>query len=331
VSLAQTRDIAAPGPAFRHEALLYAGREAFFAGTMRFIREGLADDEPVLVVVDDAKMAALRDALGGDADRVHFADMAKVGRNPARIIPRWRRFIEDHLRVDRPVRGIGEPIWAGRGAAELVECQAHETLLNFAFADSPAWSLLCPYDVEALAPAVVEEARRSHPFVICNGTREVSGDYLDAHPSPARLDQPLPPPPAEVEAVGFGPDGNALKTVRAVVSAGARRAGLDATATANLVLAANELATNSLCHGGGRGTIGLWRDGDTLVCEVHDAGQFNGHPLLGRQIPTLDQLGGRGLWLANQLCDLVQIRSTEAGTTVRLHIKPGTTSAGRAS
>jgi anti-sigma regulatory factor (Ser/Thr protein kinase) len=36
-----------------------------------------------------------------------------------------------------------------------------------------------------------------------------------------------------------------------------------------------------------------------------------------------DQLawGGRGLWLANQLCDLVQIRSGARGTVVRLHMR----------
>ena len=28
---------------------------------------------------------------------------------------------------------------------------------------------------------------------------------------------------------------------------------------------------------------------------------------------------GRGLWLANQLADLIQIRSAPEGTTIRLH------------
>ena len=32
-------------------------------------------------------------------------------------------------------------------------------------------------------------------------------------------------------------------------------------------------------------------------------------------------MGGRGVWLANQLCDLVQIRSGAAGTVVRLHAR----------
>jgi hypothetical protein len=31
--------------------------------------------------------------------------------------------------------------------------------------------------------------------------------------------------------------------------------------------------------------------------------------------------GGHGMWLANQLCDLVQVRSSRAGTVVRLLVK----------
>ena len=39
--------------------------------------------------------------------------------------------------------------------------------------------------------------------------------------------------------------------------------------------------------------------------------------------PDISQEGGRGLWLANQLCDLVKIRSGERGTVVRLHVPAG--------
>jgi hypothetical protein len=61
----------------------------------------------------------------------------------------------------RPVRGSGEPIWPERTAAELVECERHESLLNLAFAGAPAWWLLSPYDTEALSAAIIDEARRS--------------------------------------------------------------------------------------------------------------------------------------------------------------------------
>jgi anti-sigma regulatory factor (Ser/Thr protein kinase) len=56
------------------------------------------------------------------------------------------------------------------------------------------------------------------------------------------------------------------------------------------------------------------------LCEVRDRGRIV-EPLVGRLPPPLDRHGGRGLWLVNHLCDLVQIRSTEAGSVVRVHMR----------
>ena len=64
----------------------------------------------------------------------------------------------------------------------------------------------------------------------------------------------------------------------------------------------------------------MWTDRDTLVCDVRDAGWIS-EPLAGRLQPSVDRQNGRGLWLANQLCDLVQLHSTAGGTTVRLHVR----------
>jgi hypothetical protein len=56
-----------------------------------------------------------------------------------------------------------------------------------------------------------------------------------------------------------------------------------------------------------------------VICEISDAGSI-ADPLVGRENPPVDRLGGRGLWMANQLCDLVQVRSGAFGTVVRLHV-----------
>src|SRR5207244_6913294 len=125
----------------------------------------------VLVVAGSEKLDRLRAALDGRASHVLFADMAEVGTNPARIISSWKRFLAEHGTAGRQPRGIGEPIWRGRTDAELVECQRHESLLNLAFAGAPAWALMCPYDTETLDDAVVDEARRSHPYVVDGGVR----------------------------------------------------------------------------------------------------------------------------------------------------------------
>ena len=111
-----------------------------------------------------------------------------------------------------------------------------------------------------------------------------------------------------------------LSALRRLVSQRARAAGLDADRGDDLMLAANEVATNSVRYGGGHGSLRVWQDDRALICEVRDGGHL-GDPLAGRRRPRGDQLGGRGLWLANQVCDLVQLRSFDDGTAVRLHMR----------
>jgi anti-sigma regulatory factor (Ser/Thr protein kinase) len=127
----------------------------------------------------------------------------------------------------------------------------------------------------------------------------------------------LPPPRVRTDTLSFGL--SELSQVRKLVSAVGERAGMDALGVADLVTAASELAANSVMHGGGTGTLRLWRENGTLIVEVEDAGRIE-EQLVGRLRPGITQEGGRGLWLANQLCDLVQIRSGRTGTVVRLHV-----------
>ena len=117
-------------PAFQHEALFYAGQDEFLAETVPFIEEGIAANEPILVAVDAGKIARLKAELDGGSEAVAFVDMIALGRNPGCIIPAWRDFVAEHCAEGRPVRGIGEPIWAERTPAEMVECHRHEWLVN---------------------------------------------------------------------------------------------------------------------------------------------------------------------------------------------------------
>jgi len=300
--------------AFRHEALFYAGPDEFLNGTLGFIQEGLREREPMLVVVDAAKIESLRDALGADAGAVCFADMAEVGHNPALIIPAWRAFVDEHGPTGRRLRGIGEPIGPARTVDELVECQRHETLLNVAFDGTPAWWLMCPYDVSVLSPDVIDEAYRSHPFIAQDGIRRSSNLYrLPAD----MLGGSLPAPPENSAEIAFRTGD--LGAVRAFVNGQAEAVGLDGSRIGDLALAITELATNSIRHGRGGGTLRVWRDGSMLVAEVRDAGRIL-EPLVGREPPSMLAEGGRGLWLVNHLCDLVQVRSVLSGTSVRIHL-----------
>lgn len=300
--------------AFRHEAFLYAGAAAFLKGTVPFIRAGLDAGEPVLAVVGAEKIALLRDALGGDAHHVSFADMADVGRNPARIIPAWHDFLATHP-GGRAVRGIGEPVYPERTADELVECQHHEALLNVAFAGGTPWHLLCPYDTASLSPDVVGAAHHSHPFVADGGSRAESGAYQgDAWAGPDG--DGLPDPPGDPLVLNFG--AGPLEGVRQFVLERAVGA-LGPAELSDLLLAVTEVAGNSVLHGGGAGTLRVWPTTEGVVCEVRDGGWIR-QPLVGRARPVLEQENGRGLWMVNQVCDLFQLRSSPGGTVARLHM-----------
>ncbi|HEY0485695.1 MAG TPA: sensor histidine kinase [Mycobacteriales bacterium] len=288
-----------PAAPFRHDALLYSSLDDYLAGTVPFIRDGLEAGEQVLVVLAQGKLDAVRDALGTDGAHVQFADMLAVGRNPACIIPAWADFVAGS---DRPVRGIGEPVWAERTPAELAEAQLHEALLNRAFAGRPGFWLRCPYDLTTLPPEVISAVQHSHP---------VPDDS-----SHATLAGRLPEPADVAERLEY--DVGTLPAVRHTVRAHAERGGLDGARIRHLVLAVHEAAANSVRHGGGRGVLRIWGEGRALVCEVADRGHIT-DPLIGRVRPHPNAGSGRGLWIINQLCDLVQVRSSGAGTVVRMH------------
>lgn len=295
---------------FQHEALVYEGAGEYLAGAVPFLHAALEAGEPALVAVGRAQTELIQSELGEDAKRLRFAVMEEVGHNPASIIPLWRDFVDEA--GGRSVRGIGEPVWADRSPAALDECQRHEALLNVAFAPRPAWSLLCPYDAGSLEDEVLEKVDHSHSSVCRHGRREESSSF---DPSPDCFSGKLPPPATTPEVVSFGL--SELSEVRNRVADAARRAGMDQLGIADLVTATSELAANSVMHGGGSGTLRLWTEGERLLAEVEDDGLIE-EPLVGRLRPGIRQEGG--LWLANQLCDLVQIRSGPQGTTVRLHV-----------
>jgi anti-sigma regulatory factor (Ser/Thr protein kinase) len=301
---------------FHHEAVFYAGDDEFVDRSRAFVEDGLEDGEPVLVMVGSRKLELLREALGTRADQVHFADMEVVGRNPARIIPAWNRFVGDHAGTLRGMRGIGEPIWVGRSPSELSECQLHESLINLAFAAADDFRLICPYDTSALPADVIDEARRSHPIVSFNGAEDVSHDYCGIDKVTAGFAEPLSDPPADADELTVTV--TALRDARRLVLARAQDAGLGERSD-DFVLAVNEVLSNSLHHAQDDGVLRVWEDQEGLVCEVRDGGHIL-QPMIGREEPPIGQIGGQGIWLVNLVCDLVQVRSSADGSTVRMQM-----------
>jgi anti-sigma regulatory factor (Ser/Thr protein kinase) len=298
---------------FQHEALLYDGLEDLVTQAAPFVREGVEAGEPVMVALTRPKLDALAAALGPAADAVQLVDIRGLGRNPARLLPALQRFVDDRAPGGAPARILGEPLWPGRDADELAECAVHEALVNLAFAGRSGLRLRCPYDLDAVEPAAVHAARCTHDVVIEGGVA-----------APGRVDpgvarpgdgDTLPPPPAGFDALPV--ERRTLREARALVARRATEAGLPGWRVQDAVRAVHELAANSVRHGGGRGVLRIWRTPDALVCEVRDRGHIT-DPLAGRRRPAAEASGGRGLWVATQLADLLQIRTGPRGSAVRL-------------
>jgi anti-sigma regulatory factor (Ser/Thr protein kinase) len=299
--------------AFRHLAFFYR-TAAEYAGTVAgFLRDSLAAGEPALAAVPPDKISLVAGALGADARRVEFADMTEMGRNPAWIIPQVEAFTGRH--AGQRVRYVGEPAWAARSPAELREATKHEALINLAFAGIDA-EILCPYDAAALGPAVLADARRTHPLLLSDGHPGPNREYAVPLNLPSSCSRPLPAPPYIAMSYTYRTD---LSRVRALVLKHATEAGLPESRANDLVLAVSEAAANTLRHTRSSGTLTIWQDVHEIICEIHDEGVIT-DPLAGRRRPPPDALGGHGLWLVHQVCDLVELRSDNTGTTIRMHM-----------
>lgn len=294
--------------------LHYRGDEHFARVVGGFIREGLEREESVAVAESPRMIAVLRDTLGTDADDVAFVDLPEfAGSNPARIIAFWHRFLARETAAARPIRGVGQPAWPGRREAELSEVRIHEFLVNRIFDGGPAWRLLCPYDADGLPGEVLDASLRTHPVELTADGRVPTDGYRDAATLEA-FAAPLGPVPSAADLLEFAVD--QISDVRQAVRQAAGAFDLDPLRVEDLVVASSEIATNSAVHADG-GSMRAWRDADGLQLQFTDAGHMR-EPLVGRRIPDATVVGGRGVYLANQLVDLVQIRSSSAGTTVRL-------------
>ena len=130
------------------------------------------------------------------------------------------------------------------------------------------------------------------------------------------LECELPPPQGDLWEIPFSIDD--LYELRRLVTVWSAREAMTGEPAEELVLSVHEIATNSIRHAGGVGMLRLWRTDDTLVCEVQDSGHIT-DPAIGRVAPGAAAAESRGHWIANRLCDLVQISSSAEGTQVRLH------------
>ncbi|HEY3736389.1 MAG TPA: sensor histidine kinase [Jatrophihabitans sp.] len=296
-----------PQAGYRHDALTYAGEDDFVRFAAAFLGMGLEEDEPGILITTPKRLVAVRDSLGSAARQITFADTAGEVRNPAVALSVLQNFTE--ASGGRRVRGIGDLVHPGQLPAAAVETQLHELMLNTPVTDSWNMWLTCPYDRSVLGEDEIEQVALCHP-----------GHHTDLSNLVAeKFGAELPKRPEDAET--FPVELSELGSLRAIVRTAATMSGLDDERADEFVYAVNEVISNSFRHGDGKAEVALWAEGESLVCEVQDGGHIV-DPLTGRIPPSLTRSSGRGLWMVNHLCDLVQVRSPESGTYVRMFVAP---------
>jgi anti-sigma regulatory factor (Ser/Thr protein kinase) len=297
----------------RHAGLLYASPGEFAAGVAGFVQAAAQAGDPVLVACGGTSLDVLRSRLDGHGGMVTWADVRGIGLNPARLIDSIHLFADQHR--GRAIWCVQEAAWPARTPEELEEVIRHEALVNLALADVPV-SVLCPYDMR-LWTGLMASVERTHPELTREGRRWPSSTYA-AGTVPEECDLPLSAPPAAAETLRYRDD---LAGVRNFAASRARRAGMGARRVGDLVIAVGELAANTFAHTSGPGTLTVWTAGSEIICQVNDSGQII-DLLAGRlKRDPVAAGGGHGLWVVQQVCDLVQIRTSPAGTAIRLHMR----------
>jgi anti-sigma regulatory factor (Ser/Thr protein kinase) len=299
-----------------HNALIYRGADEFSARAAGFVGEGLSHDERVLVIAAPEKLETLRAAVGDGSD-ITFLAADRTYSPQARAIRVAMEYFD--RQPGRRTRMVAEQDLSRRNDLEIAAYMRLEASGNAVFRGRPL-TLLCAYDADTVSEQVLHSCRQVHDGLL-EGDRLVTNPaYVDPAAflaaSAAVVEPPVSASTLECQGLGDLPKGRSLVEVEAARTGMARRAVED------LVLAVNEVVTNALRHGRTPARLSVYREGGALVCHVHDSGPGIPDAFAGFFPPSTETLGGRGLWLARQLCDSVEVVSDPTGCHVRLLMLP---------
>jgi len=308
--------VASPPRRFDHDAFVHDTDEGYVAALVPLLHGALESGEVAVAVVSSPKASLLAKALGHHAARVEFVSAESWYMHPVGTISAYEARLRETPAGRRTVL-IGE-VQFGDHPGDWTSWTRYEALLNTALSTYDA-NVVCPYDRRKLPPGVVEDALRTHPFVVDGAGRHASYAYSEP-------DLILSSLPATVEVPERAPDfemplSRSLRDARRLFSAVTVSAGFDPDRTEELTLAVNEIATNALTHGRGPGLMQLWADPTGLTCVVSDHGA-GAEPQVGFQPPPLGSTSGYGLWLSRRIFDRVDTVVEDDGFRVALFASP---------
>ncbi|SFP03447.1 Anti-sigma regulatory factor (Ser/Thr protein kinase) [Amycolatopsis arida] len=310
---------------FVHNVLVVDSDQALRERLLPALRRSLAAGESVLMVVGPHTERIVRDALGTDAARLEWGDPSAIYQRLGFAFATFRRRLaEEHAR-GRVLHVVAEPdvrtdlapdAPVDRAAAYL----SYEAICNEAFARYGC-PVTCLWDSRSHPTLVIEGARALHPHELGPSGPFPNPDFVPPESYLAGRNQvALEPPPTSVDLDLALYDVPELAGLRARAREWARGHGFDRAAAEDVVIATGEVATNGLLHGAPPARVRCWRRSDTLVVQVDDARGVPLPPTAGYQPPDDTQPGGRGMWIARQLADVVTTHTVPGTvTTVRMY------------
>lgn len=305
-----------------HHAVPYSdtGHQAEVLGAP--LRAALERGEHALAVVDHDCRAELDRTLGPDAG-IEFRSPEQMHSAPAfTVASRWARAArEGTARDGTRMTTIGQRV-VGLPGTDPGYWVRLDVALDRVLEGMPV-TMLCSFlDGEAAR----DDAGTMHDALLVDGAQVPSTTRRDLRELLA--DHPQPPPPELGDPLfEMDVDLEGLAALRRRVRTEATLSGLGPSRVSDLVLALNEIATNGVEHGSGRPRLRLWRDARGLTGEVADSG-LTRLPFPGMLAPPPAGTRGRGLWLASELTDVLQVWTADddpdcpESTVVRVLMTP---------
>ena len=267
-----TTSTAASQRGFRHELFLHQSAEDLLEFVVPVVRDGMAAQEPTLLLVRPDTAEAVRHLVGPSPYLTVAPPLTQPGR-PALHVPAARPLLAGYARVVHQEPLVPPPRWP--------EWRRLEAVLNLALSLShhDTWAV-CAYDRHTLTDDMVADLHATHPLI----AQDRRGQRNDRYQHPVEsLDQHRnhPPDPVEQTAPAIELVDPSAAIARATVAGFARHQRLPAREIDNLVFATHEAVINALIHGRPPTVLRLWAQPGRVTVTVTDTGPGPTDPLIG--------------------------------------------------
>jgi hypothetical protein len=232
---------------------------------------------------------------------------------PFTVATRWARLSR------RVTTATGRATVVGQHFEGLPGCSENhwarlDIALNVAVVGLPI-TVLCPYRADDRDRARIEA---THPRLATAAGLVASGTYRP--PTEALVEYPPPPPPElgpPAAELAFTVD--ELADLRHLVAEVAGRERNGTRPRRGPGSRGERDRVEQPRARPGRGRLRLWTTDEAMIAEIADRGTAT-LPFPGMIAPPTSGVRGRGLWLASELCDVMQVWSDGEGTVVRLRM-----------